>query len=228
MRAVVAITMVLVSIGSALAQNERILAPGHDARKMLYGFLLGEAQKHFDARTELVEALKTPADIQKRQRELKRKFIEAIGGYPEKAPLNAQVVGTFQGDGFRIEKIIYESRPDHHVTANMYIPDGKGPFPGVLMPCGHSANGKAASEYQRMAMSLAKNGMAVLIYDPIGQGERVQLLDDARHAVIKNMTNEHTLVGIGALLVGQSTAGYRIWDGIRSIDYLVSRPEIDA
>jgi dienelactone hydrolase len=74
---------------------------------------------------------------------------------------------------------------------------------------------------------MARNGLAVLCYDPIGQGERLQLLDDQKKPAIKGSTSEHTLIGVGALLVGQSTAGYRIWDGIRSIDYLVSRPEID-
>ncbi|MBI3823654.1 MAG: prolyl oligopeptidase family serine peptidase [Planctomycetes bacterium] len=67
----------------------------------------------------------------------------------------------------------------------------------------------------------------MLCFDPIGQGERLQLLDENKKGAIKGSTSEHTMVGIGALLVGQSTAGYRIWDGIRSIDYLVSRPEVD-
>ena len=78
--------------------------------------------------------------------------------------------------------MIYESRPDHHVTANLYLPDGKGPFPGVLMPIGHSTNGKAADYVQRGCILLAKNGIAALAYDPIGQGERRQLLDDKRQA----------------------------------------------
>src|SRR5262249_25163279 len=101
-------------------------------------------------------------------------------------------------------------------------------FPGVLMPIGHSANGKAADYIQRGSILLAKNGLAVLAYDPIGQGERRQLLDKQGKPAIGSSTNEHTLVGVGALLVGQSTATYRIWDGIRSLDYLAGRPEIEA
>ncbi len=134
-----------------------------------------------------------------------------------------------QGDGFTIEKVIYESRPDHHVTANLYLPLPKGKrVPGVLVPCGHSANGKAADPYQRACILMAKNGLAVLCYDPIGQGERRQLLDKTGKPAIGGSTSEHTMVGIGALLVGQNTATYRIWDGIRSLDYLASRPEVDA
>ncbi|MBI1830010.1 MAG: acetylxylan esterase [Planctomycetes bacterium] len=197
-------------------------------RKMLSAYLLAEAQKHFDARKAEVAGLKTPDDVRKRQAMLRTRMMEALGGFPEKTPLNPQVVGKDQRDRYRIEKVIYESRPHHHVTATLYLPDGKGPHPGCIMPIGHSSNGKAAEYIQRGSILLAKNGIAVLAYDPIGQWERRQLLDDQLKAAIPNSTNEHTLVGVGALLVGSSTATYRIWDGIRSLDYLASRPEIDA
>lgn len=191
-------------------------------------YLLAECQKHFDARRGDVAKLKTPADVQARQKALRDKFLESLGGFPERTPLNARVVGTLKGDGYTVEKVIYESRPGHHVTANFYLPQGKGPFPGVLMPIGHSANGKAADYVQRGCILLAKNGMAALAYDPIGQGERRQLLGDAGKPAISSSTNEHSLLGVGALLVGSNTATYRIWDGIRSLDYLASRPEVDA
>lgn len=153
--------------------------------------------------------LKTPAQVVERQKALRAAFIEALGGLPEKTPLKARVVGTLKGDGFTVEKVIYESRPDHHVTASLYLPAGKGPFPAVLMPIGHSSNGKAADYMQRAAILLAKNGIVAMPYDPIGQGERRQLLDDAGKAAIRASTNEHTLVGVGALLVGTNTATYR-------------------
>jgi len=97
------------------------------ARKMLHAYLLAEAQKHFDARRAEVAELKTPADVRKRQETLRARMIDALGGFPEKTPLNAKIVGKEQRDGYRIEKLIYESRPNHHVTATLYIPDGKGP-----------------------------------------------------------------------------------------------------
>jgi cephalosporin-C deacetylase-like acetyl esterase len=204
-------------------------APGEPSpRKMLYAYLEAQAKGHFDARRKAVAALKTPEDVQKRQQELRAKFLGALGDLPEKTPLKARVVGKEDRDGYRVEKVIYESRPDHHVTAALYLPEGKPPFPGVLFPCGHSVNGKAAEAYQRACILLAKNGLAVLCYDPIGQGERVQLLNDQGKAAISGSTTEHSLVGVGALLVGRSAASYRIWDGIRSLDYLASRPEIDT
>ena len=101
-------------------------------------------------------------------------------------------------------------------------------MPGVLFPCGHSVNGKAADAYQRCCALIAQNGMAALCYDPIGQGERLQLLKDDGKPGIAGSTTEHTMIGLGAWLVGESCATFMIWDGIRGLDYLASRPEIDA
>jgi dienelactone hydrolase len=199
---------------------------GVPPRKMLSEYLLGQCKVQFDARRQAVAKLTTPDDVKKRQEELRARFIQAIGGFPERTPLNAKVVGAEKREGYSVERVIYESRPSHHVTANLYLPEGKGPFPGVIVPCGHSTNGKGSEAYQRVCILLAKNGIAALIYDPIGQGERVQLLDPPGKPVTGS-TNEHTLVGVGSMLIGQSTASYRIWDGIRSLDYLAGRPEID-
>ncbi|MCE9532618.1 MAG: acetylxylan esterase [Planctomycetes bacterium] len=213
----------------ARAQEDLTVLPAKGEtplRKMLHGYLIGQTQKHFDARRETLAAIKTPEDLRKRESALREKFIDAIGGFPDKTPLNAQVITTHEIDGTRIENIIFESRPGHHVTANLYLPKGKGPFPAVLMPIGHSANGKAAMKSS--GMLLARNGIASFAYDPISQGERRQLLDEKGKPFIPSMTSEHTMITVGAVLVGRSTASYRIWDGIRAIDYLSSRPEIDA
>jgi dienelactone hydrolase len=219
--------MILAALLLALSQEDlTVFKPEDQPRKMLYSHLQAECGKLFDERRKAVAALKTPEDIKNRQDLLRARFIEALGGLAVKTPLNARVTGTLRGDGFRVEKVIYESRPDHHVTANFYLPDGRGPFPAVLVPCGHSDKGKAEEVYQRACILLAKNGLAVLCYDPIGQGERMQLLDREGKPVIKG-TTEHTMSGIGALLVGWSCASFRIWDGIRSIDYLAGRPEVD-
>ena len=94
------------------------------------------------------------------------------------------------------------------------------------MPCGHSDNGKAYEGYQRACILLAKNGMAVLCYDPIGQGERIPAARCEGKPAVRG-TTEHTMAGIGALLVGRQLASYRIWDGLRALDYLAGRPEVD-
>jgi dienelactone hydrolase len=209
------------------ADDLAVLGAGDSPGKMLYAALEREARARLEARRDEVAALKTPEAVVERQKRIHDRFLEALGDMPEKTPLNARVVGRDRRDGYRVERVIYESRPGHHVTAALYLPDGPPPFPGVLVPCGHSTNGKAAEPYQRACILMAKNGLAVLCYDPIGQGERAQLLDDRGQPSISGSTTEHTMVGIGALLVGRSTASYRIWDGIRSLDYLAGRPEID-
>jgi dienelactone hydrolase len=107
------------------------------------------------------------------------------------------------------------------------LPDGKPPYPGVLVPCGHSSNGKARDLYQLAPILMAKSGMAALCYDPLDQGERHQLLDPDGKPIITSSTQGHNQAGVGAILLGRNTATYRIWDGIRAIDYLSARPEVD-
>jgi dienelactone hydrolase len=219
---------VLLAVPCPAADDLSILSPSDGPPgTILYRDLEARAARRLDAREAEVAALKTPEDVVARQRRLKADFLRALGAFPEKTPLNAQVAGRDARDGYRVERVIFESRPGHHVTAALYLPDGPPPYPGVLVPCGHSANGKAAEPYQRICILLAKNGLAALCTDPIGQGERAQLLSSDGKPEIKGSTTEHTMVGIGALLVGRSAAHYRVWDEIRALDYLESRPDID-
>jgi dienelactone hydrolase len=217
-------------IAAGSPSEERVLqAPekgGKSPGALLHDYLLDQARQQFDLRRKGIAAMKTPDAIARRQGSLKTFFLGSLGDLPERAPLYPRVVGTLMCDGYRVEKVIFESRPNHHVTANLYLPEAAAPFPGVLLPCGHADNGKAWKEYQRVCILLAKNGMAVLCYDPIGQGERFQLLDEQGKPVVRG-TNEHTMAGIGALLIGRQLASYRVWDGMRALDYLASRPEID-
>jgi len=212
--------------GRGQAEDLAVLRPEDQPRKMLYACLVAECGKHFEARRKAVADLRIPQDVRRRQEELRARFLAALGGLPERTPLNARVTGTLPRDGYRIEKVIYESRPDHHVTANLYLPEGKGPFPGVLFPCGHYGNPKAAEEYQRACILLARNGLAALIFDPIGQGERYQTLGPGGRPAAQG-TSEHTLVDVGALLVGSCAARHFVWEGMRGLDYLAGRPEID-
>ena len=120
--------ILLVAARPSIAQDKwTVLDPDLETvppRKMLSIYLLAEAQKHFDARKAEVAALKTPNDVRKRQAILKARMIEALGVFPNKTPLNAMLVGKEQRDGYRIEKIIYESRPHHHVTATFIRDSG--------------------------------------------------------------------------------------------------------
>jgi len=209
--------------GTVLKMSEGQVKPAD----IVPAYLKDQARSLFAKRRARFEELKTSEQCTEYQQRMREFFLRQIGPLPARQPLNAQVVGTLDGDGFRAEKVIYESQPRHHVTAVLYLPEGTPPFPGVLIACGHSKNGKAADYNQRMGILLAKNGLAALCYDPIGQGERSQiLLPD--HKPKHGSTTEHSLVGVGAIPLGWNTATHRIYDGMRSIDYLASRPEIDA
>ena len=223
----------------ATAQQEEA-PPG----KALNQFLTEQFFAHLDRRRDAYEQVKTAADCEKWITERKAFFSRQLGGFPQRTALHPEIVGELQGEGYRVQKVLFESRPSHHVTANLYLPESTGPYPAVLIPCGHSHNGKAAGWYQRMGILLARNGMAALCYDPIGQGERYQALDPenehetfpflrSRRAVphprVRFLcTIEHTLMGQGCILLGSNVAQFRIWDGMRAIDYLQGRDDIIA
>ncbi len=171
----------------------------------------------------------TPEAIAARQARLRAKFLAAIGGLPERTPLAPRVTGVLARDDWRVEKVLFESRPKFFVTGALFLPDPARrppPYPGVLIPCGHADNAKASETYQTMAAALARHGMAAFVFDPIDQGERFQLLDTAGKPVIGG-TTAHTMTDVGCVLLGSSVARFEIWDGMRALDYLASRPEVD-
>ncbi len=201
---------------------------GTEPQQMMSLYLDRDTTANIEARKVRYEALKTPEEIAAYQTAMRAFFVENLGGFPERTPLNAQVLGGGDGEGFRYERIIYESRPQFYVTALLFLPTTAGPYPGVIMPCGHTPEGKGGTDsYQWVAILLARHGIATLIYDPIGQGERALYRNEDGSSEVGS-TAEHTLLDVGAILTGTSIAQYRIWDGMRGIDYLQSRPEIDG
>jgi dienelactone hydrolase len=212
----------------AAAEDLNCLTDEKRAAAKLYPRLQASAIKTLDDRTKGFEALTTPEQIRAYQQAMRKFMLEQLGGFPERTPLNARTVRTIKAKGYRIENVLYESRPHHTVAANLYIPDGKGPFPAVVVSSGHSRTGKTADYNQRFGIAMAEHGLAAICFDPIGQGERSQILTESGAPRFPGTTTEHFLVGVGSILVGRNTAGYRAWDAIRTIDYLESRPEIDA
>lgn len=179
-------------------------------------------------RAALEKALASRKDLEAYQASVRKKFRELLGDFPVKGPLNAKTTGFLQRDGYRIEKVVYESFPGHHVTANVYVPQGKGTFPAALLFCGHEDVSKATESYQKTAILLAKNGFVVLVVDPISQSERHQLVDAGGKSLTRGGTTEHTLLNESSNLVGTSTPAYELWDNTRSMDYLVTRKEVDT
>jgi cephalosporin-C deacetylase-like acetyl esterase len=148
--------------------------------------------------------------------------------FPEKTPLKAERIGVLERGSYRIENILYQSMPEIYVTANLYIPqEGEGPFPGILFPCGHSLNGKAYESYHGAALGLVQKGYVVLVFDPVGQGERCQYLEEDGTPSIGSSTVEHSLLANPLFLLGKHLMAVRMWDAIRGIDYLLTRDEVD-
>jgi len=220
----------LVISASAAAGDYTVLPAEADRvppKQMMHAYLMRCVTKALDRRAAAYEKLKLPDQLAAYQKRMRKTFVDALGGFPRRTPLNARVVGKEKRDGYDIEKVVFESQPRHFVTAILYLPRTKPPYPGVLVPCGHSGNGKAAAAYQQVSILLATNGLAALCYDPIDQGERYQLLDASGKPIVGG-TTAHCLVGVGSTLLGRNTATYRVWDGMRAIDYLQSRPDVDA
>jgi dienelactone hydrolase len=196
---------------------------------MMHRYLLRQIAEAGQRWRDEYEKRKTPEQIDVYQKRLRQKVLEAIGGLPERTPLHPQVVGTVARPGYRVEKIVFQSQPKHYVTALLFLPNATRfvpPYPGVLVPCGHFFPGKGAPEYQSVGALLALSGMAALVFDPIDQGERGQYLGPGGWPKLWG-TDGHAMIGLGCVLLGRNAARFEIWDGIRAIDYLQSRPEID-
>lgn len=189
--------------------------------------LVREVEREADADRA---ALKTKSDAEAYVTDVRQKIKQSFGldDPPEKTPLKPRVTGVVERGAYRIEKLIFESRPGFLVTANLYVPKGrKSPMPAVVGTCGHSSNGKAAEPYQGFAQGLARQGYVVLIYDPIGQGERFQYVGDDLKSTVGAGVREHLLAGNQQFLVGDFLGTWRAWDGIRALDYLLTRDEVD-
>ncbi len=186
------------------------------------GFYQQEWETAFERRLE-------DGSMEAHQDSLKALFLERIGTFPKKTALNARITGKVQRDGYRVEKLLFESRPSFFVSALMFVPDAEKfspPYPAVLVPCGHAESAKGHDEYQAMGALSALHGMAALVFDPLDQGERHQLLDPSGKPHMWG-TRAHNMEGIRANLLGQHMANYFTWDGIRALDYLVSRDDVD-
>ena len=163
------------------------------------------------------------------QQEVRRAIRLAFAPWPRRTPLNPQVIGVVERPHHRIERILFESRPGCLVTAHLYLPRKlpDGPAPAVLGTCGHSNAGKLEPLYQEFCQRLARSGFVVLILDPFNQGERDQYWRLPDRSSVANCCHAHNMMGKQLELLGEWFGAWRAWDGIRALDYLLDRPEVD-
>jgi dienelactone hydrolase len=138
--------------------------------------------------------------------------------WPERTPLNARITGKFDKGTYTVEKLAFESLPRVYVTANLYVPKQRsGRVPAIVYVCGHGflPQGPKA-QYQRHGISFAKNGYVALIIDPIQIAETFSL----HHGI-------HNQEMFDWYARGYTPAGPEVWNAMRAIDYLETRPEVD-
>ena len=228
-----AVTIAALPCPRGHAQGQSVLPDKIDggARKDMTHRLLRAAAAREQTRWQRAHRERRTVDqIRTWQTQLREQFVDALGGFPTRTPLNASVVGHVDKPLYGVDKITLESRPGFLVTGALFLPREdrhRGPWPAVLVPCGHSREGKGSELYQRACALLAINGIAAFIFDPVDQGERVQLLND-KGGVRMWGTHAHTHAGVGCILLGTNTATHEIWDAMRCLDYLVQRPDIDG
>ena len=223
---------VLISLSSAAALRAQAPYPGtryRDYSRCLPDYLKSLAMAAHARREAELAKLTSPEAVKTRQKWARDTFWRLSGGIPERTPLNLRTLGGFERASYRVEKIVYESRPRFHIPALLYIPKNfMPPFPGVLFQMGHALNGKANASYQRCCQGLAQLGYLVLAFDPMGQGERVYYPDASGiRTRLGSADDEHTHPGKQMLLNGDSSTRMQTWDAVRSLDVLASHPLVD-
>ncbi|HEV7214724.1 MAG TPA: hypothetical protein VGP33_06330, partial [Chloroflexota bacterium] len=186
----------------------------YDPSSQLKMHVYRRSEALFDYWERYKDGLETPSDVQTWQDRLRERALLAVGGLPPSdSPLHAESRGVVQGDGFSIEKVIFQSQPDVFVTANLYLPERlSGSTGAVVFACGHGETAKAHPTYQAVCQRLARNGLVALAFDPSGQGERKSYLDLAGKEQVRWGTVEHIYAGYQCWLLGQSLVRYFVHD----------------
>lgn len=202
--------------------------PPDAARRAAIGYVDSLAEARLAERSSALAALNDMDDADRRQGFVKRRILDLIGGLPDGAgELNAAVKARYPGEGFSFETVIFDSLPGYRVTANVFVPKGRGPFPAVIISPGHAPAGKAG-DYATGA-NFARAGILAMTYDIVGEGERWQHFDpDLDISKLERPTGEHSLMAYQTMLLGGAVARYFINDAMRGVDYLSGRPDVDA
>ena len=199
---------------------------------MVHEYTVGRVRRILQERAERLAAVQTRAEAQAYVDDVRAKAARCFPALPARTELKAQITGTLDLGDICLEKVVYESRPGFLVSANLYLPARiDAELPCVLGLCGHSENGKAYGPYQFFARGLASKGFAVLIVDPVSQGERRQFYTEEGVPEGESgprSTVAHNMIGNRMLLTGDSVGSWFAWDAIRGLDYLLARPETDT
>ena len=167
------------------------------------------------------EAPASMVDWQKQRGAMREQLLKAWGGFPQApCPLKPQMLGKLQRDGYRIEKVIFQTMPDVWMTANAYVPELPGKLPAVLCVHGHWRGAKQDPNVAARCHGLAKLGFFVLAVDAFGAGER---------GLGKALGEYHgEMVAATLWPIGRPLSGLQVYENQRAVDYLLTRPEVDG
>lgn len=201
-----------------------------DGPNALYKHQAAQAFEMLDDREDAVNQLRTLADWKGWQDRVKKTLMKVVGPFPEKTPLRPEITRTIQKPDYRMDHVVFQSQPEFYVSATLFIPNGlQSKAPAIIYCSGHALESYRSFTYQQVILNLVKKGFIVFAFDPVGQGERLEYYDSATgQPTIGGPTKQHSYPGAQAFISGSSQAKYMIWDGIRAVDYLFSRPEVDA
>ncbi|MFL5240638.1 MAG: alpha/beta hydrolase family protein [Gemmataceae bacterium] len=221
-RVLTAIFLLLLSV-AAYADDKADTKAGD---KMIDQYLAGLTK---EVNGRFLDGAKTREQWEKKLPRLRREYLDMLGLWPlpEKTPLEAKVTGTTEHEGAIIEKLHYQSRPGLYVTANLYRPkEAKGKLPAILYVCGHSDRGRDGNKtaFQDHGLWFANNGYVCLIVDTLQLGE----IPGIHHGTYGLREKRPVEVRMWWQALGYTPAGVECWNGIRGIDYLISRPEVDG
>jgi len=148
------------------------------------------------------------------------KLRSLAGSFPEPVPLEIRECGELRMDGYTIRKLTYQSRENFRVTANLFVPEGRGPFPAVLNVHGHYSEGKIAAPVAARGHLLAKEGFVVLSVDAFGAGERGTRPGEFEY--------HGKQLGMSLTSIGETLLGMQVYDNMRGIDLLQSLDFVDS
>ena len=163
----------------------------------------------------------TREEWETRRADIRKNLQQAFGPFPEKpCPLEPKVLGVLERDGYRVEKIIFQTMPGVWMTASAYVPDKPGKLPALLAVHGHWRGARLDPVLQKRCIGPAKVGYFVLAVDAFGAGER---------AIGKNLGEYHgEMVAATLLPAGLTLSGLQVYENMRAVDYLRTRPEVDG
>jgi dienelactone hydrolase len=220
------VVLVVVGAISANPQQQKPAdqpLPGDD---MIFKYLCAEADKLI---SKFLEGAKTLEQWQQRRPRLYQEYMDMLGLWPlpEKTPLLPMITGNLEHEGVIIDKLYFQSKPGLYVTANLYRPKNPAAkqLPAIVYVCGHSNRGRDGnkSAYQDHGMWFASNGYICLVLDSLQLGE----IKGIHHGTYGIRETKPIEVRWWWHSAGYTPAGVECWNGMRAIDYLVTRGDVD-